>query len=289
MCPPPRAFMIGRAAWVAYIRPRTLTCIMRRQSSVSASRMGPSSITPALLTRMSRPPQLGVGADDHVPRLVLLARRRRRSGTPAPPLSVMRAGQRLQPVRAPRGDGDPRALRRQRERRRLADARRGARHDRHLPVQSSCHSVLSFSVSCSVVLCAHGGAVSNPGGRGYTPSGRLPQMGAGMSTQERTKRDGRDAPSQEGQGDGSGPALDKQQKGQVEERLRASALVVHEVIRRAGEEDLGRPPRRAGLVGAGGGAVHGLLAGGGGPAARRRCRTRPGVRWSPNSATASGS
>ena len=44
------------AAWVMYIRPSTLVCSIRRQSSVSAPTIVPSSITPALLTRMSSPP-----------------------------------------------------------------------------------------------------------------------------------------------------------------------------------------------------------------------------------------
>jgi len=48
--------MIGSAAWVQYRRPSRLTSIIRRQSSVSAPATGPSSITPALLTSPSRPP-----------------------------------------------------------------------------------------------------------------------------------------------------------------------------------------------------------------------------------------
>ena len=57
MCPDPWASMIGSAAWVQYRTPNTLTWIIRRHSSVGASRIGPSSITPALLISASRRPR----------------------------------------------------------------------------------------------------------------------------------------------------------------------------------------------------------------------------------------
>src|SRR3954471_23394312 len=56
MSPDPCSTMPSIAAWVMYIRPRTLVDIIRRQSSVSAPTIVPSSITPALFTRTSRPP-----------------------------------------------------------------------------------------------------------------------------------------------------------------------------------------------------------------------------------------
>src|SRR4051794_3025366 len=48
--------MIGSAAWVQYRTPKTLASIIRRHSSVGAPAIGPSSITPALLTSASRRP-----------------------------------------------------------------------------------------------------------------------------------------------------------------------------------------------------------------------------------------
>src|SRR3712207_8621257 len=52
---PPASRSTGSAAWVHQSRPRTLTSTIRRQSSGSAPSTGPSSMTPALLTRMCRP------------------------------------------------------------------------------------------------------------------------------------------------------------------------------------------------------------------------------------------
>ena len=56
MWPLPCSPMMGSAACVQYRRPSRFTSIIRRHSLVSAPITGPSSITPALLTRMSRRP-----------------------------------------------------------------------------------------------------------------------------------------------------------------------------------------------------------------------------------------
>src|SRR5947209_8548734 len=56
MSPEPCSTMPSTAAWVMYSRPSTLVETIRRQSSGSAPTIVPSSMTPALLTRTSRPP-----------------------------------------------------------------------------------------------------------------------------------------------------------------------------------------------------------------------------------------
>src|SRR5215218_1856157 len=56
MSPPPPRSIRGNAAWVQYKTPSRFTSIIRRHSVVSAPLTGPSSITPALFTRMCSPP-----------------------------------------------------------------------------------------------------------------------------------------------------------------------------------------------------------------------------------------
>src|SRR3954454_12806576 len=56
MCPRPASRISGSAACVQYRSPSRLTFTMVRHWSVGAPSTGPSSITPALFTRMSRPP-----------------------------------------------------------------------------------------------------------------------------------------------------------------------------------------------------------------------------------------
>lgn len=55
------------------------------------------------------------------------------------------------------------------------------------------------------------------------------------------KKDGKEEKVGESEGNGAGLELTEQEKSQVEERDRPNALVVHEVIRKEGEEELVRP------------------------------------------------
>ena len=60
MWPPPESRIAGIASRVQYRRPSMLTSTIRCHSLMSAPSTGPSSITPALLTRMWSPPRVPV-------------------------------------------------------------------------------------------------------------------------------------------------------------------------------------------------------------------------------------
>ena len=63
MCPPPASRITGSAAWVQYRSPSRFTFTIVRHCDVSAPSTGPSSITPALFTRMSSPPSCECASD----------------------------------------------------------------------------------------------------------------------------------------------------------------------------------------------------------------------------------
>ena len=98
---------------------------------MGASSIGPSSITPALLTSTSRRPELGVRAATNAPRLLLLAHvggdRHR-----APAVGEDALGERLDAIRAASRERDRGARAGARQRGGLADAGGGAGDGDHL-------------------------------------------------------------------------------------------------------------------------------------------------------------
>ena len=125
MSPEPCSTMPSIAAWVMYIRPSTLVSIIRRQSSGRRRTIVPSSITPALLTRTSRPPSSSrvrrtASAQACSSVTSRSSWQHRRAAVAEPCRRARRAGH------AAGADGDGRAGLGQRDGGGLADARGGA-------------------------------------------------------------------------------------------------------------------------------------------------------------------
>jgi hypothetical protein len=106
----------GSAAWVVYIVPSRLVCTILVHSAVSAPRIGPTSIRPALFTSTSSLPKCSTVA-------ATAARHDCSSVTSKSSVSTSPGAR--QPVGTPRADRYFRAGLRQRQRGRLADTRRG--------------------------------------------------------------------------------------------------------------------------------------------------------------------
>jgi hypothetical protein len=117
----------GSAACAQYSSPSRLTCTIRCHSSSGASAIGPSSITPALLTSVSSRPEFVDGPGDGGARLRLVGYVGLDDECGAATVAdlLREAGE---PVGAARGQRDRGALLGEQQRRRLADAAGRARH-----------------------------------------------------------------------------------------------------------------------------------------------------------------
>ena len=152
---------------------------MRRHSSTGASTTGPSSITPALLTRMSRRPWA-------VTTWSTIARAWASSvtsvGTTSTRSPTDAVGQGLETLHPAGGHGHLRPFLGQGHRGRLADAARGPRDQGHRPVQSSRHRQIPTSRShgphrSAVSDAVYRGGPSTPDGPGRPEGFRRPSAG----------------------------------------------------------------------------------------------------------------